>query len=130
MTDPTYIKAQTLGTALCDLMEDAENRERNLADALRVIDGDDTEDHDALIEKLRVAVETLEDARSEAEMLGGRLDTLSDGAWDVSAECEDAHYSRQTTSDLAEIALDVERGIRDHSELIEACKATTPTYVL
>jgi oligoendopeptidase F len=130
MTDQTMTNADTLAATLRELGDDAETQAHGFGNALIDIDDDPTEDAVGLNEKLQTAMHALEDARLHADKLAEKLDELAQAASDIAAECEGAHEEREAASDVAGMVLDVERGVRDRIELLEACRGFATMYVL
>lgn len=111
-----YAKSRELEEAMERLSNALMDRTLEVSDMIRDSDP-------ATVKMLEKFAAALESDRAECER-------LLDDAWDVGVKLDSARLEEQATSDLAEIALDVQRGIRDHDELLDACKRTTTMYAL
>jgi hypothetical protein len=88
-------------------------------------------DLEALRAALEAARESLKDIHAKAGTILHGLDTLdTEDLEDLVCSLDDAQYEQADTVDLAEMFRDVERGIRDPSELRYAIERIEPNYVL
>ena len=85
-------------------------------------------DLEALRAALEAARESLKDIHAKAGTILHGLYTLD--TEDLVCSLDDAQYEQADTVDLAEMFRDVERGIRDPSELRYAIERIEPNYVL
>jgi hypothetical protein len=129
MTVPEiYASAEKLARELpvaagrADTLLDDANAMRHEAKALagRLAGNDDA----------RVLADLAEEMHSTIRELAKRLDALSDDAGHVECALDNLQHDHEAASDVAGMVLDVERGVRDRIELLEACRGFATMYVL
>jgi hypothetical protein len=145
MTDVPYTDAETLARGLADLYDKADDIATE-TNAVRIdlsgcleIAGDYATDEQGNVTNPGLARELLRmrELVSELEALAARMDTqrteterLDKLAGGIEMDLDDLQHEQQDTADLAEMIRDVERGIRDPSELRYAIERIEPNYVL
>jgi chromosome segregation ATPase len=114
--------AHELGRALDRHADTADGLAYHAAEAARWADGD--ADDDDLNGKLQDAINAFQEASRDAARLQDALNDAAREVEELAYELDDLRDDRDRASRLAELVLDVERGIRDPSELIDAAHET------
>jgi hypothetical protein len=112
-----YTDATTIANRVIDLAgiadELTDEASYAVTDARRALEGGG--DLDAMRSALEAARESLKDIHTKAGTILHGLDTLD--TEDLVCSLDDAQYEQSHQQDIAAMALDVERGIRDPEEL-------------
>jgi DNA repair ATPase RecN len=126
MTDIPHAEATKLNGELFKEAEKAEILAMNLASVRATLSGSieiarDYADENAglsrELDRMRSELEALAGAVARTETLAKRLDELEDDSADLALALDDLQYVQGIQQDVATMALDVERGIRDPDEL-------------
>jgi hypothetical protein len=137
MTDlkPLFDSATEIANRVTDLAGDADTLTDRAAygvtEARRALEGlpfDDERAAQQAVAALEAARETLKACHEIAGMIAHGLASLD--TEDLVCSLDDAQYDQEDAAGLAEMFRDVERGIRDPSELRYAIERIEPNYVL
>jgi DNA repair ATPase RecN len=126
MTDIPHAEATKLNGELFKEAEKAEILAMNLASVRATLSGsveiarDYAEDNPGLtreLDRMRTELDALAETIAKVGTLAKRLDELKDDSDDLAQALDDLQYVQGVQRDIADVALDVERGICDPEEL-------------
>jgi hypothetical protein len=113
-------KADTLARRLTEQATLADALSDDMAATLTELNLNGVGDTDDLAERPQATLKAMAAFHVEVAHLARELDALQEDSDEIAYALETLQHDREATSDLAGIALDVERGIRDPDELSRA----------